>query len=123
MGSGSYATLTIIAGVNLPEKSLPSSANLDSVTVSSQVYDPAKLNNYAAIKTEVLPATITVGRSGTNYTLSWQAVPGNIVLQGAVNVTGPWVPIANPVAVGGVYTYVLPGGNGYHFFRLMSQLP
>ena len=123
MGSGSSDALTIVAGVNLPEKSLPSSANLDSVTVSSQVYDPAKLNNYAAVKTEVEPAMINVAGSGSNYSLSWQAVAGGLVLEGAVNVTGPWVPIANPAAVGGQYTYVLPGTNGYHFFRLMSQLP
>ena len=123
MANGSYAALTIVAGVNLPEKSLPSSANLDSVTVGSQVYDPAKLNNYASVKTEVVPAMINVAGSGTNYSLSWQAVAGDFVLEGAVTVSGPWMPIANPAAVGGQYTYVLPGTNGYHFFRLVSQLP
>jgi uncharacterized repeat protein (TIGR01451 family)/uncharacterized delta-60 repeat protein len=122
MTNGSSATLTIVAGVFLPENGLPS-AKLDSVTVSSQVYDPAKLNNYAAVKTEVEPAMINVAGSGSKYSLSWQAVAGNIVLEGAVTVSGPWMPIANPAAVGGIYTYVLPGTNGYHFFRLISKLP
>jgi hypothetical protein len=65
---------------------------------------------------------LTVTPSGTNYTMSWPAVAGNLALEGAVNVTGPWVPIANPAAVGGQYVYVLPGTNGYHFFRLISQM-
>jgi uncharacterized repeat protein (TIGR01451 family)/uncharacterized delta-60 repeat protein len=125
MGSGSYATLTIVAGVNLPEKTV---TNLDSVTVSSPVYDPAKLNNYASVKTLVVPATINVAGSGTNYSLSWQAAAGNIMLEGAVSLSGPWVPIANPATMSELnglffYTYILPGTNGYHFFRLKSQLP
>ncbi len=129
MTNGSSATLTIVAGVDLPEKSLPSSANLDSVTVGSQVYDPAKLNNYASVKTEVEPAMITVTLSGTHYTMSWPAVAGNIVLEGSTNLPPVWVPITNSSVVpqlisGQTYnTYTLPGTNGYHFFRLISQLP
>jgi uncharacterized repeat protein (TIGR01451 family) len=129
MTNGSSATLTIVAGVNLPEKSLPSSANLDSVTVGSQVYDPAKLNNYASVKTEVYPAMITVTPSGARYMLSWPDVAGNIVLEGSAKLPPVWVPITNssvvPQLVGGqtYNTYTLPGTNGYHFFRLKSQLP
>jgi uncharacterized repeat protein (TIGR01451 family)/uncharacterized delta-60 repeat protein len=121
--ANSSATLTIVAGVSLPENGLPSSANLDSVTVGSSVYDPTKLNNFASVKTEVEPAMLTVTPNGTSYALSWQQVAGNIVLEGAVTLSGPWVPIANPAAVNGIYTYVLPGTNGYHFFILKSQLP
>jgi uncharacterized repeat protein (TIGR01451 family)/uncharacterized delta-60 repeat protein len=121
MTNGASATLTIVAGVFLPENGLPS-ANLDSVTVSSQVFDPVKLNNYAAVKTEVEPAMLNVvADDGPNYSLSWPQVAGNVVLQGAVTLSGPWTLITNPVAVGGQYTFVLPGTNGYHFFRLVSQ--
>jgi uncharacterized repeat protein (TIGR01451 family) len=123
MTNGATSTLTLVAAVGLPAQGLPSSTSLDSVTVSSQVYDPAKLNNYASVKTDVQPESITVGTSGTNYTLSWYAAPGNYGLQGAVGLLGPWVSIADPAAVNGIYTYVLPGTNGYHYFRLKSQLP
>jgi uncharacterized repeat protein (TIGR01451 family) len=125
----SSAALTIVVGVNLPEQSLPSSANLDSVTVSSPVYDPTKQNNYAAVKTEVEPATISVTSVGGTYMLSWAATVGNTVLQGSKNLPPIWVPITNSSVVpqtinGQLYnTYTLPGSSGYHFFRLMSQLP
>jgi uncharacterized repeat protein (TIGR01451 family)/uncharacterized delta-60 repeat protein len=122
MTNGSSATLTIVAGVFLSANGLPS-AYLDKVGVGSQVYDPAKLNNSASVKTEVQPAMINVAGSGSNYSLSWQAVTGNFVLEGAVTLLGPWTPIANPAVVNGQYTYVLPGANGYHFFRLIAQPP
>jgi uncharacterized delta-60 repeat protein/uncharacterized repeat protein (TIGR01451 family) len=125
--SNTTASLTIVAGVSLPESGLPA-ASLNSVTVSSQVYDPSKLNNYAAVKTQVDPAVISVVQSGNAYTLSWPA-NGINVLQGSVILPPTWVTIANssvvPQVVAGVTnnTYAIPGTNGYHFFRLMSQLP
>jgi uncharacterized repeat protein (TIGR01451 family)/uncharacterized delta-60 repeat protein len=128
-GTNSRATLTILAGINLPENILPSSANLDTVSVSSSVYDPAKLNNFASVKTQVLPALITVTPSGATYMLSWPTNTGITALQGAVNLTGPWSNISGSSIVaqnigGQMYeTYMLPGTNGYHYFRLLTQLP
>jgi len=123
MTNGSSDTLTLVAAADLPESGLPSSF-LDQVFVGSQVIDPAKLNNYAAIKTEVDPAMLTLVATGDpSYMILWPAVAGNLVLEGTVTLAGPWKPIANPAAVGGIYSYVLPGTNGYHFFRLVSQLP
>ncbi len=129
LGSGSYFNLTIVAGVNLPENSLPSSANLDLVTVGSQVYDPNKLSSFASVKTEVEPALITVTRSGASYMLSWPVFAGNIVLEGSTNLPPVWVRITNssvvPQLIGGQSfdTYTLPGTNHFRFFRLISQLP
>jgi uncharacterized repeat protein (TIGR01451 family)/uncharacterized delta-60 repeat protein len=123
------ATLTIAAGVSLPEAGLPSSTSLDTVTISSQVYDPAKANNFASVKTQVQPASISVTATGSTYVLSWPVGQGNTILQGTVTLAGPWVPITNssivPQIIGGqTYdTFTLPGTNGYHFFRLLSQLP
>jgi uncharacterized repeat protein (TIGR01451 family) len=121
MANGSYSNLSIVAWVDLPESGLPSSDNLDVVTVGSSVYETNK--SYALVKTEVEPAMMNLDGSGSNYLLSWPAVAGNFVLQGAVTLSGPWMPIANPAVVNGQYTYVLPGTNGYHFFRLVSQSP
>jgi uncharacterized repeat protein (TIGR01451 family) len=123
--------LTILAWVNLPEKGLPSSGNLDTVIVSSPVYDPVKLNNFASVKTEVEPVMVQLTGSGSHYSLTWSAtsvVTSNLVLEGATSLTPPivWVPITNPPSVGGTYTYqlnIVPGTNGYHFFRLQSHLP
>ena len=128
LGSGSSATMTIVAGVGLGN-TLPSSTSLDSVTVSSAVYDPAKLNNFASIKTEVLPAMLTLMPSGANFMLSWPNMSGNVILEGSVKLPPTWVPINSssviPQVIGGqnLNTYVLPGSGGYHFFRLISQLP
>jgi hypothetical protein len=52
----------------------------------------------------------------------------NLVLEGTTSLTPPiiWVPITNPPSVSGQFTYelnVVPGTNGYHFFRLESHLP
>jgi len=128
MADGASDTLTIVTLVNLPETNLPSSANLDSVTVGSQVYDPFKANNYASVKTEVEPAVISVAPSASGYLLSWPATAGNIVLEGSVALPPVWVPITNtssvvPQVVGGQLfnTYVLPSTNNYHFFRLVSR--
>lgn len=129
LGDLSNATMTVVAGVNLPESTLPSSANLDNVSVTSQVFDPAKLNNFASVKTQVDPAMINVTPTASSYMLSWLPGQGNTALQGAVNLTGPWVQVANssivPQLIGGqtMNTFTLPGTNGYHYFRLVSQLP
>jgi uncharacterized repeat protein (TIGR01451 family) len=127
--TNSSATMTIVAGVNLPENILPTSTNLDMVTVGSLIAETTKTGNFAAVKTEVQPAMITVSASGKIYTLSWPATPGNIVLQGSVKLPPTWVNITNSSIVSQVVggqtnmTYTLPGTNGYHFFRLMSHLP
>ncbi len=130
MTNAAFDTLTLVAAADLPVAGLPSENNLDSVTVGSQVYDPAKLNNYASVKTEVLqPAALTVTANGSSYALSWPAVSGNIALQGSVALPPTWVTITNldevPLVVSGhlVHTYTLSGTNSYHFFRLVSQLP
>ena len=129
VASGAAASMTLVAGVDLPESSLPSSSSLDSVTVSSPAYDPVKLNNFASVKTEVEPALITLTTSGKTHSLTWPVMPGNLVLQGSINLPPTWVSITNssvvPQLIGGqLYnTYALPGTNGYHFFRLISQLP
>jgi uncharacterized repeat protein (TIGR01451 family)/uncharacterized delta-60 repeat protein len=125
LGIGLSATNTIVAEVFITNRSsLPSSSSLDTATVGGSVYDPAKLNNFASVKTEVEPSLLTVGSSGTNhYSLSWPVVSTNIMLYGAVNLSGPWAVIQNPTPVGGIYTYVLSGSNGYHFFSLGLKLP
>jgi uncharacterized repeat protein (TIGR01451 family) len=109
--------------------SVSNSSAIDSVTVSSLVYDPTKQNNFAAVKTEVEPAMISVTPVGATYMLSWPATAGNTTLQGSKKLPPAWMPITNSGVVqqligGQLYnTYTLPGSNGYHFFRLMSQLP
>jgi hypothetical protein len=121
IANGSYSNLSIVAGVFVPEDVLPA-IYLDTVNVGSSVSETNK--PYASVKTEVVPAALNVvNNDGPNYSLSWPAVEGNLVLQGAVTLLGPWMPIANPAVVNGQYTYVLPGTNGYHFFRLASQSP
>jgi len=128
MTNDSSATLTIVAAVDVPENGLPST-NLDSVTIGSQVYEPTKANNYASCKTKVVSTMITVTPSGATYMLSWPAMAGNIMLQGSTNLPPVWVPITNSSVIqqsigGQTYnTYTLPGTNGYHFFRLKSQVP
>jgi uncharacterized delta-60 repeat protein/uncharacterized repeat protein (TIGR01451 family) len=116
--SAAGPTLTIVA------QAAVAGIGLDSVTVSSPVFDPYKLNNYAAVKIDVGTVMLTLNSVGGTYTLTWPAGTG-FVLQGAVNLPplGTWVSITNPPppVVNGQYVYTLPGNNGYHFFRLMSS--
>ncbi len=123
-GGGAGPTLTLVA--------VPTNAEigLNQVTVSSPVYDPYKLNNFAAVKTEVDGATISAVISGASYSLTWASTLTNYVLQGAFNLPPPgavggWNSITSPPppVVNGQYVFSLPGSDGYHFFRLKAQVP
>lgn len=116
--SGVGPSLTIVA------EAAVAGVALNSVSVSSPVFDPLKVNNYAAVKTSVGVVALSVNLSGGVYTLTWPAGNG-FVLQGAVNLPpqSPWVSIAAPPVINGQSVYTLPGNNGYHFFRLTSASP
>ena len=110
-------TLTIVA------QAAASGVGLNSVTVNSPIFDPLKLNNYAAVKTDVAAVALTLNSVGGTYTLSWPAGSG-FVLQGAVELppNGTWVTInPQPPVVSGLNVYTLPGNSGNHFFRLVSS--
>jgi uncharacterized repeat protein (TIGR01451 family)/uncharacterized delta-60 repeat protein len=120
MGNNSTATLTVVATVRTAE------IGLATATVSSLVYDPAKLNNFASVKTEIDSPAINFTSVGQTYTLTWPASANSYILQGAVNLPplGQWVTVTpTPPVINGQYTFTLPGTSGYHFFRLVSQLP
>jgi uncharacterized repeat protein (TIGR01451 family) len=124
LSNGFSATNVIVAQVSITNQTgLPSSSSLDIVTISSAVIDPSKFNNEASVKTEVEPSLLSVTGTRASPSLSWPVVSTNIVLYGSVKVSGPWVAIANPTAVSGVYTYVLPGNSGYHYFTLGLKTP
>jgi uncharacterized delta-60 repeat protein/uncharacterized repeat protein (TIGR01451 family) len=108
------ATRATVAGIGLCNAS-----------VSSSVYDPLKGNNFAAVKIEVDQPSLSISLVSQSYELTWSALATNYTLQGAVNLPPPgtWVAIPNPPVVNGQYIYTLPGDNGYHFFRLSTQLP
>jgi len=94
---------------------------LDTVSVSSAVYDPAKFNNFASVKTEVDAVNILFGASSTN--LNW-AGAGNYVLVGETNQSYTsssafWVTLTPP----GVTSYNITRTNIYHFFRLKTSAP
>jgi uncharacterized repeat protein (TIGR01451 family) len=117
----SSATLTVVA------KALLGGTQLATATVSSDVYDPTKVNNFASVKVEVELPALTVTGSGQSYTLTWPATATNYVLEGAVELPpiGTWVSITNPPPpiISGQYSFSLPGTTGYHFFRLATQMP
>lgn len=123
LANGASATMTLVAQVYFTNQSGLPASSLDSVTVSSPVYDPLKLNNYAAVKTEVEPSSLNISKLSSSHSLSWPVASSNLVLYGAFNVTGPWVAITNTPVSGGVYTYTLPGTNGFHFFSLGLKAP
>lgn len=133
MQAGSSSTFTISVIAMLPNATLPSSTNLDTVTVGSAVYDPTKFNNFASVKTEVEPSTMTVMNLGSQVMLTWSA-GSKMLLQGATNLpsspTSPdWVTITNSSLIiqqvlqgQNRNTYKLqPTNTGFHFFRLRSQ--
>jgi uncharacterized repeat protein (TIGR01451 family) len=120
MAPTATATLTVVATVRSAQ------IGLTTASVTSSVYDPTKLNNFASVKTEIDQPAINLTSLSQSYTLTWPASATNYVLEGAVALPpiGQWVPVTPaPSVVNGQYTYTLPGTSGYHFFRLVSQLP
>jgi hypothetical protein len=125
MGTGSSATLTLVAVT-----AVPTNGNyLDSVTVGSPVYDPTKANNFASVKTGVTlppPVALILTHGNNTYTVSWPASIG-FILEGSTNLPAVWVPITNSSVTQQVFGSVtsnlfsLPGTNGYHFFRLKQS--
>jgi uncharacterized repeat protein (TIGR01451 family) len=118
---GSSPSLSIVT------EALAAGILTDSVSVSSSVYDPYKLNNFASVKTEVGQTALTLNNVNHAYTLTWEVSASNYVLEGATNLPplGTWIPITNPAppVVNGQYDFALPGTNGYHFFRLKAEVP
>jgi len=117
---GNSADMTIVGQVTTGD------TLFNSVTVSSDIYDPYKLNNFASVKTEVIVPTVpslSLASGASGYLLTWP-VGGSVILQGAVTLSPPivWVPLTNPppTVVNGQNVYPLEG-SGYHFFRLESQ--
>jgi uncharacterized repeat protein (TIGR01451 family) len=117
--SGIGPTMTVTT------EALIAGSNLVSVTASSPVYDPLKGNNYAAVKIEVDQPMLTISGVSPSFELTWSALATNYWLEGATELppSGMWIRIPEPPLVNGVYTYPLPGANGYHFFQLETQLP
>ena len=116
----STATLTVVATTTV------GGTGLATASVTSAIYDPTKVNNFASVKTEVDQPVISVSVVGQSYTLTWPATASNFVLEGAFNLppAGTWVPITpSPPLVSGQYSFTLPGANGYQFFRLATQTP
>jgi len=117
----STTSLTVVA------RALTGGIGLATATVSSDVYDPTKVNNFASVKTEVDQPAITVSGASQTYSLTWPITATNFVLEGAVDLPpiGTWVPITNPPpsVISGQYNFALPGSTGYHFFRLSTQMP
>jgi len=117
----STATLSVVA------RPLVGGTGLATASVSSAIYDPTKVNNFASVKTEVEQPEISVSGASPTYTLTWPATATNYVLEGAFELPpiGTWVPITNPPppVVSGQYNFTLPGATGYHFFLLATQVP
>jgi uncharacterized repeat protein (TIGR01451 family) len=97
----------------------------DSVEVSSPVYDPFKLNNFASYKIVINPApslSIVPGVSANTFT--WSATGPNFALLGATNLTEPiiWVTVTNPAPTlaNGQYSVALPTNSPLHFFMLST---
>jgi uncharacterized repeat protein (TIGR01451 family) len=113
-------TLTVVV------KAMEAETGLSSVTVSSPIYDPYKLNNFASAKIVASQPMLNVSAASQTYSLTWPSSATNYTLEGAVNLPplGTWIPITSTIpVVAGQYTFGLPGPDGYRFFRLKTQLP
>lgn len=97
----------------------------NTVSASSPVLDPFKLNSFAAVKTVVEPVVASVSISGNTLTLTWTADASNYYLETTTNLAPPvvWVPLTSPapVLVNGQKVLTLPLGSGSWFFRLHGQ--
>jgi Domain of unknown function DUF11 len=117
--AGLGPTLTVAA------TAVGAGTNLCNVTVGSSVYDPLKGNNFSSVKMIVEQPMLSISGSGETYLLTWSALATNYTLQGAVALPpqSTWTSIPAPPVINGLYTFTLPGTSGYHFFRLITQLP
>jgi uncharacterized delta-60 repeat protein/uncharacterized repeat protein (TIGR01451 family) len=116
--NGTVETMTV------ETEALTAGIGLFSVSAESPVYDPLKGNNFASVKIEVDQPMLSISAATQSYQLTWPAQATNYVLQGAANLPpqGTWANLSVPPASGGFYTVPLPT-NGYHFFRLKTQVP
>jgi uncharacterized repeat protein (TIGR01451 family) len=120
---GSQQNLTIVT------KAVLAGTNLCTASTSYGVYDPLKGNSFSSVKIEVEPAPmLNVFNVAGAYELTWSSQAANYTLQGAITLPPPnaadlWVNIPVPLGTNGLYTYVLPGTGGFHFFRLSAPLP
>jgi uncharacterized repeat protein (TIGR01451 family) len=109
LDAGGVVDLTVSVVATLP--GLP----LDSVSVVSSVYDPAKINNFGSVKTEVDTPALSIEAVGGSFSLDWSDSAGSW-LEGATDLESPvWVPLTTP---GAQTSYSLGPSNIYHFFRL-----
>ncbi|HEY3863683.1 MAG TPA: Calx-beta domain-containing protein [Verrucomicrobiae bacterium] len=119
-----FATTATAPGIDLVSAVAGNLSPFGSITLG--VYDPFKANNVAQVKVEVdspYQPMINVSRTGNTYQITWSTAAANYTLQGAVSLPEPgssasWVNMPTPPIVNGVYTFTLPGSNGYHYFRL-----
>ncbi len=99
----------------------------NTVSVTSGVTDPLKLNNFASVKTVVTALMLKVAASGGNLTFSWPADAANFYLEAAASIAPPvvWTRVTQPPPVlsGGQMTVTIPVGSGTGFYRLHSQTP
>jgi uncharacterized repeat protein (TIGR01451 family)/uncharacterized delta-60 repeat protein len=116
--TGAGPTLTVAA------RALTAGTNLVSASVSSAVYDPLKGNNFSSVKIVVEQPLLSISGVTDSYLLTWSALATNYTLQGATALPpqGTWTAIPAPPIINGLYTFSLPGNNGYHFFRLSAQM-
>jgi hypothetical protein len=95
-------------------------------SISSDIFDPTKLNNSASAKTQVEQPAISISSANQTYTLTWSASATNFILEGAFDLPplGTWTPVTPlPPIVDGQYNFTLPGATGYRFFRLSTETP
>jgi uncharacterized repeat protein (TIGR01451 family) len=122
LGSGQPATATIVV------KPTAADTLINSATCSSGVTDPLKANNFASVKTVVIPFQISLShRGGGSLTLAWTPDAANAYLESTTNLRPPvvWTREPNQVTslIGGQTTLTLPIGSGTKFFRLHGATP
>jgi uncharacterized repeat protein (TIGR01451 family) len=93
----------------------------NTVGVYSDLPDPLKGNNAAAVKTQVGYPPVTVGQSGHNLVIAWPAAATGYNLKATASLTPPvvWGAVTNtPTVVNGQNVITLPPALGQQFYRL-----
>ncbi|HTL55238.1 MAG TPA: Calx-beta domain-containing protein [Candidatus Limnocylindrales bacterium] len=119
LASGDFLTATIVV------TPLVGGTLTNTVTCSSTLTDPLKLNNTASVKTDVQAVLLNVVHSNGTLVFSWPVDAAGYYLESAADLTAPitWARVTSPPPVqsGSVMTVTLPVGPGTGFFRLHGQ--
>jgi hypothetical protein len=117
LAPGEVKTVELFSEAEIPQDVLPGEKYLGVIVDENEDVEEANEgNNTAAVPFTVSeggadPIELSIHREGPEVVLSWDALPGAVVLEIAEHVNGPWEPIAEATP----YRFPIESGPRFYF--------